>query len=407
MVEISIIGATISGNKGAESMFLSGLQGITSHIPEAKINLFTYYPEIDNRLNNHPNVTICDGTPLALSAIFPALALIYTAMQKLHLPTFLIEKQRDFAALTRSDLIIDMAGISFVDGREKYLPFNIACVLTPILLKKKILKYSQALGPFKNPVNRFCAKQILPKINCVVARGDTTMQHLAEIGLTNVDLAADAAFSLNIDTKAFAASEEYIREDFYEKKIVGISPSSVIESYCKRNDINYPRIMADFIDHLTDRGYNVLLIPHSIRKDTSKRKNNDLIVSREIQELVQDKHSCILIADELGAEELRAIIGRCDYFIASRFHAMVSALAMKVPTLVCGWSHKYIEVLKMFQLEDYAFDYKDLNLKMMISKFDTLVHSQEIIKSKLERHLPDVISSSKKNVLIAKSLLES
>jgi len=406
MVEISIIGATISGNKGAESMFLSGLQGIKNYIPEAKINLFTYYPEIDKRFNNHSNVTICDGTPLTLGVIYPSLAIIYTAMRKLHLPTSFIEKQSAFAALARSDLVIDMAGISFVDGREKYLPFNIACTLAPILLKKKILKYSQALGPFKNPVNRFCAKLILPRINCVIARGDITMQHLAEIGLTNIDLAADAAFSLHISKRAFVATEEYIRGDFYEKKIVGISPSSVIENYCKQNDINYPRIIADFIDYLTDCEYNVLLIPHSIRKNTLKRKNNDLIVSREIQELVQDKHSCILIADELGAEELRAIIGRCDYFIASRFHAMVSALAMKVPTIVCGWSHKYIEVLKMFQLEDCAFDYKDLDLDIMVSKFNALVYSQELIKSKLERYLPDVIRSSEKNALIAKNLLE-
>mgnify|MGYP000924408833 CR=1 FL=1 len=406
MVEISIIGATISGNKGAESMFLSGLQGIKSLIPTAKINLFTYYLEADEQLNNHPNVTICDGTPLALGVIYPSLAIVLKIMQKLHLPTSFIERQRHFAALARSDLVIDMAGISFVDGRERYLPFNIACVLAPILLKKRILKYSQALGPFKNPVNRFCAKLILPRINCVIARGETTLQHLAEINLTNIDIAADAAFSLNVSNEAFMATEKYISEDFFDKEIVGVSPSSVIENYCRRTGVDYPRVIAGFIDYLTDCGYNVLLIPHSIRKNTLKRKNNDLIVSREIHDLVLDKRSCILIADDLGAEELRAIIGRCDYFIASRFHAMVSALAMKVPTIVCGWSHKYTEVLEMFQLEDCAFDYKDLELNMMVNKFNDLVRSQEIIKSKLERHLPDVIKSSEKNVLIARNLLE-
>ena len=76
-----------------------------------------------------------------------------------------------------------MGGVSFVDGREKYLAFNIACILVPILFRKRIIKYSQALGPFNNPINRFFAKMLLPKINHIIARGKITYCNLKSIGL--------------------------------------------------------------------------------------------------------------------------------------------------------------------------------------------------------------------------------
>ena len=407
MVEISIIGATITGNRGSESMYQSAIQNISVIYPDAIFNLFTYYPKKDRINNKNDNVRILSGTPLNLAFVITPLSIIYRILHMFRLPTTILEKNEDIHSLVKSDLIIDMAGISFVDGREKYLPFNVACVTAPLMMKKKVMKYSQAMGPFNNTFNRLLAKLILPRLNVIVARGEITKSNLETLNLKNVVLGADAAFSMNVNNDIDKNIKEYLRDDLFEKTVLGVSPSSVIESYCDKNNLDYVKIMAEFINYIIEvKDINVIILPHSVRKYSKKRKNNDLIVSRSIHNQIKNKDKCILIPDELTAEELRAIISRCDLFFASRFHAMISALSMRVPTLVCGWSHKYLEVLSMFQLEEYAFDYKNLDIDVLIKNFENMLEQKEIIRGKLELSLPDVIASSKKNDEVVKNLLE-
>lgn len=408
MVEISIIGATITGNRGSESMYQSAIQNISAIYPDAVFNLFTYYPKKDQLENENNNVRILSGTPLNLAFVITPLSIVYRILRMFRLPTSILEKNKEISSLIKSDLIIDMAGISFVDGREKYLPFNVACVLPPLIINKKIVKYSQAMGPFNNHVNRILAKLILPQLNVIIARGEITKANLETLDLKNVVLASDAAFSMNVQGDIHNNVKEYLEDTLFEKTVLGISPSSVIESYCDENNIDYIKLMADFTNYVINyKDINVIIIPHSIRKYSQKRKNNDLIVCRNIHNKIKNKNKCILISDELTAEELRAIISCCDLFFASRFHAMISALSMKVPTLVCGWSHKYLEVLSMFELDEYAFDYKNLNIDILIKNFENMLEQKEIIREKLDSSLPDVITSSKKNAEIVRNLLES
>jgi len=408
MKKISLIGATISGNKGSESMFQSAVQNIAKEIPDSVFYLFSYYPDRDSKLNTNKNVVVCSGTPLKLLIVYPLFGIASRLLSTIHVvPTFR-RVDTDFAELLDSDLVIDLGGISFVDGREKYLPFNIACIVTPILLGKRIIKYSQALGPFNNPFNWFFARLLLPKLDCIIARGEISRLNLEALGLNNIVMGADSAFDLKIGDTAYLHAKKYLNPELKKKIIVGISPSSVIEQSCERLNFNYQQIMADFINYLiAEEDCNVLIIPHSVRKYTLKRKNNDLVVCRRIQNLVKHQNRCILIADELNAEELRAIISYCNFFIASRFHAMVSSLAMKVPTCVCGWSHKYQEVLRMFDMEEYTFDYKQLDTAILIDMFHKLRSDEDRIKKKFDLHLPEVIISSGINAAMAKNLLEA
>lgn len=408
MKKIGLIGATISGNKGAESMFLSAVQNIAQEIPDSVFCLFSYYPNRDSALNTHKNVIVCSGTPLKLAVIYPFFGFAIRLLSVIKIKPTFRRLDPDFAELLDSDLVIDLGGISFVDGREKYLPFNIACIFTPLLLGKRIMKYSQALGPFNNPINRFFARLFLPKLDCIIARGQISRLNLETLNLHNSVIGADSAFDLKISDPAYQHAKEYLDPEFQKKIIVGISPSSVIEKSCERLHIDYQQIMADFIDYLiAEKGCNVLIIPHSIRKYTLKSKNNDLVVCRRIHHLVKQKNRCILIADELSAEDLRAIISYCNYFIASRFHAMVSSLAMKVPTCVCGWSHKYQEVLRMFDMEEYAFDYKQLDTTVLIDMFHKIQSDEDNIKKKFDHYLPEVIVSARINATMAKNLLET
>ena len=121
---------------------------------------------------------------------------------------------------------------------------------------------------------------------------------------------------------------------------------------------------------------------------------------------MEKKEYCQLIIDDYSPSELRSIIGESSYFIASRFHSMVFALSKNIPVIVTAWSHKYQEVLAMFDLEYWAMEHQDLTTSNLLRRFDTLVKQKDEINTKISKYLPQVIDSSSKNAKIATSILK-
>ena len=132
-------------------------------------------------------------------------------------------------------MVVDEAGISFVDSRGFVMnTYAFVCGAVPMLLGVKVCKYSQALGTFKNPYNRFLAKWILPKYSLICARGDITYDNLKQIGITeNVKLCADGAFMMPDDEKYTKMVNDVTEADsFYGGNVVGLSVSSVVNKKC-------------------------------------------------------------------------------------------------------------------------------------------------------------------------------
>lgn len=69
--------------------------------------------------------------------------------------------------------------------------YAFVCAAVPMLMGVPVLKYSQAMGTFHSPINRFLAKWILPKMKLICARGKGTLENLKSIGIEkNVKLCA-------------------------------------------------------------------------------------------------------------------------------------------------------------------------------------------------------------------------
>ena len=97
-----------------------------------------------------------------------------------------------------------------------------------------------------------------------------------------------------------------------------------------------------------------------------------------------------MVEAELDSISLRKLTSRCGFMLTSRFHAMIAALAMGVPTMVCGWGHKYLEILEEFGLGSCAFDYRQLSLEQLIGQFTPWRPSAPRIRQAIARVLPAV-----------------
>lgn len=386
---VTIIGSALSGNKGAAAMLESAIQTLGSRVTDIRFSLLSMYPGEDAQQNTYPNLEIIPANPRQLGVTINLLGLLYRVLPPLR--PLIRKRSRAIRALVSSQVLLDQGGITFTDGREKFLLYNVASILPALFVKTPVVKCAQAVGPFTNPINRRAARTFLPRMEAIVTRGAITHAFAQELGLTNLHAGADYAFSLELDgSEADQVSSEFDLTFFDDATVVGLSPSIVLQKKVEARGADYVGQMVGFIDHLVASGRKVLLLPHSARTGTEKTHNNDLPLCKQIFEKVSDPSRVLFVDRELPSQQLRYLIGRCDFFVASRFHAMVSSLAMAVPTLVIGWSHKYKEVLEMFDLEDWAFGHDQLEQNYLIQRFDELVVARYDVAAKLIKHLPSV-----------------
>lgn len=373
------------------------------------INLMSVYPSEDREQIPWEFINVVPCKPEHLIFIAFPLAIVYRLFRWCPIIKWLLLKNKILKAYSETDLVLDEAGISFVDSRGFVMnTYAFICLAVPLLMGVPVVKYSQAMGPFHSLSNRFLAKWILPKLLLICARGKITQENLSSIGIVNnVKLCADGAFTMPDITETDHKINSICNHDiFFQRDVVGLSISSVVDKKCRKLGIDYQSIMSSFIEYLISKGYSVLIIANSARINSVKARNNDLMVCDSVYQRIRNKELVKWSYEELSAEELRTYIGKCRYLVASRFHAMIGALEKKVPVFLIGWSHKYQEVLDFFQLGEYCVDFSKLSIETLISDFEKFVSDENDIKYRINENYENVIQSSRDNILLISKIID-
>ena len=183
-VRVAIVGAAFTANRGSASMLQAVIEGLPGVLAgagaarECRFAVLTTYPQEDRAYAAavHPGVRVVPYRPWEL--IFPLLplALRVAAARALGVPPRFATRFTLHPALreiARADVVVDVAGISFVDGRGLSLvAYNVLMTGIPRLLGARVVKCAQALGPFRTRLNRTAARAVLPRLAAVVARGE-------------------------------------------------------------------------------------------------------------------------------------------------------------------------------------------------------------------------------------------
>lgn len=379
-VRLAFLGAALSANKGAAAMVESVVQNTPRHVGDCEFALLTTYPREDA-------ARAPAGAPMRVVALEPwRLALVEFPVALLSAILALVGIPRGWVrtganrALLDADAVLDVAGISFVDGRG--VPITVYNALTtglPLLLGVPTLKLAQATGPFATQPNRTLARLVLPRLAVVCARGSRTREHLDTLGLDNVVDTADLAFSLEEAAALPADVADSIRR--VGEHLV-VMPSAVVrrllEGRTRAGDPDYVGAMVHLVRELRSRtGLAVVIAPHSYRAGAPEGRMNDGPVCREIAAQLANDDGVVLIDADLTAGQLRRLVAGARLLVTSRFHAMISGLATCTPTVVVGWSHKYREVLGDFGLADLGCDAAQLTTPGAIA---------DLVEATLARH---------------------
>lgn len=413
MKTISLIGATFYGNRGAEAMLSTCIGKIREKFPDADFHVFSYLPVDDSTIVIDPKINVWDSTPVSLVFFIFPLSILYRCVRRVKLfnrvfPSAII-------ALSKSDALLDISGVSFIEGRELFLPFNIFNMLPAVILSTPIIRMAQAIGPFNKTINRLTANIFLPKCRAIFSRGNTTLKSVSSLIGDNTSIHSEM-----VDDVAFLFKEEYsvtsdmsaflipMIEDWSKKidkntagHIIGICPSSVVGKKAKSEGIDYSLLLQKIVCKLIDNGNYVVIFPNATReRSKNSERNNDLILIEKLrlnsESIEKDKDKIVFIDKDINTNGIKKIISHCDIIMTSRFHAMIASLTLVKPTIVIGWSHKYLEVMSRFDMEEYVIDYRGVTSNHIISVLNKIQMDKEITQMLIQKNLPKIIESSQR-----------
>ena len=139
-INVAVVGAALSANKGAAAM----VETVVARLPEfagpCSFTLLTTYPAADaQKLPTSGDIRVVGLEPIRLALVEFPVALIAFLARLLRLPLGWV-RTRGNRAFLDADVVVDVAGISFVDGRGIPITvYNALMTGVPLLLGRPIV----------------------------------------------------------------------------------------------------------------------------------------------------------------------------------------------------------------------------------------------------------------------------
>jgi len=332
------------------------------------------------------------------------LALLLKIIPSRHLRVRLLEGNHVLKTILNADIIGAISGgDSFSDiygiGRLIYVALPQILI---IILGKPLYFLPQTLGPFNGTFAKVIARYILRRSMMIYSRdrsGFETVKGLVGRDCRRLAFSYDMGFALK---PTIRKNRIPIWFDKYDKSnpLVGINVSGLLYmgGYTRKNmfgiNTDYPRLIQNIIEMFLEK-YNaqVMLIPHVF--GTGKDSESDVIACRDIYNNTTNmvRNNVHLIEEEYDQHEIKALIGRSDFFLGSRMHACIAAISQCIPAVGLAYSRKFYGVFESIGMEDLVIDIRKLDGDAIVDSVELIYLNRRELRKKLENIIPEVNAS--------------
>jgi polysaccharide pyruvyl transferase WcaK-like protein len=385
-LRLATFAVPLSGNKGSASMLWGLLDALADDGIEAEVVVYSYYPARDRGLAaGRPQLEVQPGHPLDLVRLVPMLLLGRWLGRWLPAPL-----RRPYERLRACDVVCCIGGTTFADSMLYKVPWNLLAALPGLIAGRPVVFLAQTMGPFERPLNRALARWTLRRAAAVHGRGRRSAGLVRTLGIGEVSAWPDLSLTMRLDEAAASPRLAHWQARLAAlagvRRPVGITPNTIVQAKMQAAGTDYAALLAAVMAELHGRGYALVLLPHSFRAGSRQGHNNDHQLCQEVLRRLPPEVDCLYVAEDLTSQELRLLIGGLHLLVASRFHSMVSALAVGVPPVALGWgAQKYLEVLESFGVPELYLDYADASFQAMRALLDLVERERAPLCARIAR----------------------
>ncbi|MDD5327564.1 MAG: polysaccharide pyruvyl transferase family protein [Phycisphaerae bacterium] len=419
-MKICLLGASFNtGNLGVSALAESSIKVILHRWPDAEIILLGsgYAPQQQRLLLLQKEVCV-RTVPVRFSKNiflpyhflwFVLYGLITKILPTSRLKNGLVNRNPYFKAVYETDIVMDITGgdsFSDIYGFRRFF-IGFLCKWLVIFLGKKLILLPQTYGPFKNSLSKAMARYVVNRAILVYSRdrvGVEDVKNLLNIHTQNgkVRFAPDVAFVLDC-RKPVDFDKSFLSRTGRDITVVGINISGLLfNGGYNRNNMfglrtDYRELVCAIIEMLLrDDSVVVVLVAH-VFPQSDCEVESDMDACSKVYQMIGEKYKGRIFPAEgkYDQNEIKYIIGRCDFFIGSRMHSCIAALSQGIPAVGLAYSKKFRGVFQTVGMERFAVDMRQPTQEEILS----IVNSAFENRLSTAAHLRDVIAELQNTVL--------
>jgi len=304
-------------------------------------------------------------------------------------------KQQVINKYLSADVIVSVGGGNLNDNYSRDLVGRLLGLLFAIKLNKKVILYSQSIGPFNKLPYRKLAKYILNQADLIIPREDISLKLLNEAGITKPKIAVttDSAFSLRTANKPSISDEKYVTLSIRKWQYDGYDDKLKIEM-AKYIDwlILEKNIRVDFVSSCTGfAGYHT----------------DDRLVGLDLQNMISDKAQSkySVIMDELSPYDLMDIYSGALFHVGMRMHSCILAFNSGTPFIPIVYEHKTVGISKHAGFDEFLIWANDVNVTILTEYSEKMITDNQMYRDRIIEKTKSVEQLTSQNrALLTESL---
>lgn len=249
--------------------------------------------------------------------------------------------------------------------------------------------WAASVGPFT--ADKTVEAQVaghLSRYASIAVRETSSRDYLEPLGIKNVTLVADPAFTMKPEHHGHADALFSSAED----GVLGFNVSPLIRNFLPDEDAkqHFDAELVAFLRHVIEEtGLSILLIPHVDPFDGSAW-NSDGAYMRGLLEAAGGPTARLdILPSTLNAAQLKHALGRCRFFIGARTHATIGALSLCVPTMSIAYSVKARGINRdLFGHEDCVLPTRQVSQQTLKNALGYLFENESAMRQLLAERIP-------------------
>jgi polysaccharide pyruvyl transferase WcaK-like protein len=413
MNRILLLGASFgTGNMGVGALAAGALTVVSQRHPGAEVALLDYGREptvsavrVGGRTLAVPLVNLRFSWKLLLPNNVAALLALSLLARGLGagLRRWLIRRNAWLRAIAGADAAVAVSGgDSFSDlyGMGRFLYVALPQLLA-LSLGVKLIMLPQSIGPFRRAPARWIAGFVVRRAQRVYSRDEAGIEEIRKLAGARGKAAHDCfCYDMGFVVEPHPPRELDlggldVRRAHGSPPLVGLNVSGLLlmGGYSRANmfglRLDYgalvDRLVALFID---EKNAEVLLVPH-VFGDTGE---SDAAAAAALHERLRNRHPQRLhaVRGRYDQNEIKHVIGLCDFFVGSRMHACIAALSQCIPAVGVAYSDKFAGVFDSVGAGHMVADPRRLGLEETVGAVSRAFDGRGAERARLRAAMPGI-----------------
>ncbi len=329
------------------------------------------------------------------------LALIQKILPIKSLRDRIVKSNRWLRTLCCADFVGEIrGGDSFSDiyGLRKFLLGIIPSIIA-ILMRKELVLLPQTYGPFKSRISRASARFILLRAHQIFARDMESIELVQKLlGDRDKDkivkFCPDIAFTLESAAPEMPDIQPKLDRNS-STPLLGLNISGLLYmgGFTRNNmfglSVDYRHFVHVLLEELMKQtNAHLLLIPHVF---FGNKEGDELEICRKLVKSIDSQYAdrIHLVNRQYDQNQVKGIIGLCDFFVGSRMHACIAALSQYIPIVGLAYSKKFRGVFQSVGAEQFAVDMRQRNCEEIIETIVRYFEQKDAITENIKATIPE------------------